>query len=178
MKKARKFKIIQNGTFKQGTKNEQWSVPWGQSETNQLEISLKSHAFQKFTDPYWLVSTERYGTQLFPFPLSEVVNGTKIANRTVPLFWYPSAGVPSTAKGTFTFMHLADAFIQSDSKAIHLYCQYMCSLGIEPTTFALLTQCSNHWATGTKGWSWTHCRSWLVEGDKASPSLVPLCCPC
>ncbi len=22
--------------------------------------------------------------------------------------------------------------------------QYMCSLGIEPTTFALLTQCSNH----------------------------------
>ncbi len=26
----------------------------------------------------------------------------------------------------------------------------MCSLGIEPTTFALLTQCSNHWATGTR----------------------------
>ncbi len=25
----------------------------------------------------------------------------------------------------------------------------MCSLGIEPTTFALLTQSSNHWATGT-----------------------------
>ncbi len=25
----------------------------------------------------------------------------------------------------------------------------MCSLGIEPTTFALLTQCSNHWATST-----------------------------
>ncbi len=29
------------------------------------------------------------------------------------------------------------------------FCQYVCSLGIEPTTFALLTQCSNHWATGT-----------------------------
>ncbi len=46
---------------------------------------------------------------------------------------------------TFTFMHLADAFIQSDLQciqAIHLYCQYMCSLGIEPTTFALLMQCS------------------------------------
>ncbi len=41
-----------------------------------------------------------YGTQLFPFPLSEVVNGTKITNRTVPLFWYPSVRVPSTAKGT------------------------------------------------------------------------------
>ncbi len=49
-------------------------------------------------------------------------------------------------------MHLADAFIQSDLQCIqviHLYCQYVCSLGIKPTTFALLTQCSNHWATGT-----------------------------
>ncbi len=53
----------------------------------------------------------------------------------------------------FTFMHLADTFIQSDMdsiQAIHLYCQYVCSLGIEHTTFALLTQCSTtepqeHW---------------------------------
>ncbi len=47
---------------------------------------------------------------------------------------------------TFTFMHLADAFIQSDLQCIiHGYTffyQYVCSLGIEPTTFALLTQCS------------------------------------
>ncbi len=28
------------------------------------------------------------------------MNGTKIANRTVPLFWYPFIWVPSTAKGT------------------------------------------------------------------------------
>ncbi len=37
-------------------------------------------------------------------------------------------------------MHLADAFIQSD--LVHsgyiCFCQYMCSLGIEPTTFVLL----------------------------------------
>ncbi len=42
-------------------------------------------------------------------------------------------------------MHLSDAFIQSDLQCIqdiHLYCQNVCSLGIEPTTFALLTQCS------------------------------------
>ncbi len=39
-------------------------------------------------------------------------------------------------------LHLADAFIQSDLKIIHFFCQYVCSLGIEPTTFALLTQCS------------------------------------
>ncbi len=44
----------------------------------------------------------------------------------------------------FTFMHLADAFIQSDLQLfeLYIYCQYACSLGIEPTTFALLTQCS------------------------------------
>ncbi len=41
----------------------------------------------------------------------------------------------------FTFMHLADAFIQSDVQWIH-FCQYVCSLGIEPTTFSVLTQCS------------------------------------
>ncbi len=44
----------------------------------------------------------------------------------------------------FTFMHLADAFIQSDFSAfrLYIYCQYVCSLRIEPTTFALLMQCS------------------------------------
>ncbi len=26
--------------------------------------------------------------------------------------------------------------------SLHIYCKYVCSLGIEPTTFALLTQCS------------------------------------
>ncbi len=40
-------------------------------------------------------------------------------------------------------MHLADAFIQSDfAFRLYIFCQYVCSLGIEPTTFALLTQCS------------------------------------
>ncbi len=44
----------------------------------------------------------------------------------------------------FTFMHLADAFIQSDLQCIQVihFFVSMCSLGIEPTTFALLTQCS------------------------------------
>ncbi len=42
-------------------------------------------------------------------------------------------------------MHLADTFIQSDLQyiqVIHFFCQYVCSLGIEPTTFVPLTQCS------------------------------------
>ncbi len=46
---------------------------------------------------------------------------------------------------SFTFMHLGDAFIQSDLQciqAIHFFSQYMCSLGIEPTTFVLLTECA------------------------------------
>ncbi len=48
-------------------------------------------------------------------------------------------------------MHLADASIQSDLQyiqAIHLYCQYVCSLGIEPTTFAAANAMLYHWATG------------------------------
>ncbi len=43
----------------------------------------------------------------------------------------------------FTFMHLADAFIQSDLQGIQvIHLLYVCSLGIEPMTFELLTQCS------------------------------------
>ncbi len=52
-------------------------------------------------------------------------------------------------KFTFTFIHLADAFIQSNLQYIQViifFCQYVCSLGIKPTSFALLTQCST---TGT-----------------------------
>ncbi len=41
-------------------------------------------------------------------------------------------------------MYLADAFIQRDLQCIQVihFFVSMCSLGIEPTTFALLTQCS------------------------------------
>ncbi len=49
-------------------------------------------------------------------------------------------------------MHLADAFIQSDLQciqAIHFFVSMCVPLGIEPTTFALLTQRSNHLATRT-----------------------------
>ncbi|ROL42862.1 hypothetical protein DPX16_8608 [Anabarilius grahami] len=47
---------------------------------------------------------------------------------------------------TFTFMHLADAFIQSDLHCIILYiCIYVCAIpGIEPMTLALLVPRSNH----------------------------------
>ncbi len=40
-------------------------------------------------------------------------------------------------------MHLVDDFIQSDLQCIQaIHFVSMCSLGIEPTTFALLKQCS------------------------------------
>ncbi len=55
---------------------------------------------------------------------------------------------------TFTFMHLADAFIQSDLQCIQaiiffFFYQYVCSLGIEPTTFCAANAMLYHWATGT-----------------------------
>ncbi len=53
---------------------------------------------------------------------------------------------------TFTFMHLADAFIQSDLQCIRVtvstFYQLLLSLGIEPMILALLAPCSTSWATG------------------------------
>ncbi len=55
-------------------------------------------------------------------------------------------------KYTFTFMHLADAFIQSDLHCIQVivftFDQLLLSLGIEPMILALLAPCSTIWATG------------------------------
>ncbi len=52
----------------------------------------------------------------------------------------------------FTFMHLADAFIQSDLHCIQVtvstFDQLLLSLGIEPMILALLAPCSTSWATG------------------------------
>ncbi len=50
-------------------------------------------------------------------------------------------------------LHLADAFIQSDLQCIQViqfFCQYVCSLGIEPTTFCAANTMLYHWATGTR----------------------------
>ncbi len=50
---------------------------------------------------------------------------------------------------TFTFMHLANAFIQSHSQvATFFFCPYVCSPGIEPTTFYAANTMLHHWATG------------------------------
>ncbi len=52
----------------------------------------------------------------------------------------------------YIFMHLADAFIQSDLHCIQVtvstFDQLLLSLGIEPMILALLTPCSTSWATG------------------------------
>ncbi len=53
-----------------------------------------------------------------------------------------------------TFMHLADAFIQSGLQCILAIrvlsvCQYVCSLGIEPTIFCTTNAMLYHWTTGT-----------------------------
>ncbi len=52
---------------------------------------------------------------------------------------------------TFTFMHLADAFIQSDLHCIQVTVftfLSLLSLGIEPMILPLLAPCSTIWATG------------------------------
>ncbi len=49
-------------------------------------------------------------------------------------------------------MHLTDALIQSDLQyiqVIHIFFQFVCSLGIEPTTFCAANAMLYHWATGT-----------------------------
>ncbi len=59
---------------------------------------------------------------------------------------------PNLNTFTFTFMHLADAFIQSDLHCIQVTVstvyQLLLSLGIEPMILALLAPCSTSWATG------------------------------
>ncbi len=67
----------------------------------------------------------------------------KKPKKTIQEQWHPF---------TFTFMHLADAFIQSDLHCIQVYSftfdQLLLSLGIEPMILALLAPCSTIWATG------------------------------
>ncbi len=72
---------------------------------------------------------------------------------TVKVMW-PWTTKPVIRVHLFTFMHLADTFIQSDLqciRAIHLFIfyQYVCSLGIKPTTFCAANAMLYHWATGT-----------------------------
>ncbi len=60
---------------------------------------------------------------------------------------------------TFTFMHLADAFIQSNLQLHSGYTffnQYVCSLGIEPTTFCAADAMLYHWATQEHIWVYQH----------------------
>ncbi len=47
-------------------------------------------------------------------------------------------------------MHLADALIQSDLFRLYILYQYVCSLGIEPTTFCTANAMLHHWATETQ----------------------------
>ncbi len=77
---------------------------------------------------------------------------------------------------TFTFMHLADAFIQSDLQciqAIHIFYQYVCSLGIEPTTFCAANAMLYHWATGTLNQSSNQSRALLMNATLSDKMKMP-----
>ncbi len=83
---------------------------------------------------------------------------------------------------TFTFMHLADAFIQSDLQCIQdilffFFYQYVCSLGIEPTTFCAANAMLYHWATETHIWHQIQCKYWLsTRSLSLSLSLSTIFC--
>ncbi len=62
---------------------------------------------------------------------------------------FEQTDIDEADKLTFTFMHLADAFIQSDLLFIVIFRLYICIVIMcvpwesNPQPFALLTQCSN-----------------------------------
>ncbi len=72
------------------------------------------------------------------------------------------APIQTIAEEHCTFMILADAFIH-----FFFLNQYVCSLGIEPTTFCTANAMLYHWATGTRGYlvelSVTHCVEAVVD---------------
>ncbi len=49
--------------------------------------------------------------------------------------------------------------------------QYVCSLGIEPTTFCAANAMLYHWATGTLFWCYRNAQE-LVDPDKRSSSQL------
>ncbi len=67
--------------------------------------------------------------------------------------WAEQSG-EQISEGDFTFMYLADAFVQSDLHCIQVtvftffFISSCFSLGIEPMILALLAPCSTIWATG------------------------------
>ncbi len=63
--------------------------------------------------------------------------------------WYKYVFVDATVPFQLPYLHLADAFIQSDLQCIQAthFDQYVCSLGIEPTTFCAANAMLYHWVT-------------------------------
>ncbi len=67
--------------------------------------------------------------------------------------WLQTSQISPKLSYTFTCMHLADTFLQSDLQFIQaMHFLYVCSLGIEPTTFCTANAMLYHWAT------WTLCK--------------------
>ncbi len=79
---------------------------------------------------------------------------------------------------TFTFMHLADTFIQSNLHCIQVtvstFYQLLLSLGIKPMISALLTPCSTSWATGKRVLMFFFTIGSIAKGIKKKPSKSEL----
>ncbi len=76
----------------------------------------------------------------------EIVSSSSCTSRALSRVLNVSAVLENELVLTFTFLHLADAFIQSDLHCIQVtvstFDQLLLSLGIEPMILALLAPCS------------------------------------
>ncbi len=109
----------------------------------------RTHVTPLFINLHWLPIAARIKFKALMFAYRTTSGSAPLYLNSLLQTYVPSRSLRSASERriTFIFMHLADAFIQSDLQciqAIYLSCQYVCSLGIESTIFALLTQCSNH----------------------------------
>ncbi len=74
----------------------------------------------------------------------------RVAHLLQNFIWPLEGSILLLQDDCFTFMHLADAFIQSDLRFQTIrFCHYVRSLGIEPTTVCAANAMLYHWATGT-----------------------------
>ncbi len=61
---------------------------------------------------------------------------------------------------------------------LYIFYKYMCSLGIEPTTFCAADAMLYHWATGTQKWYLSHLTViWLrLRGNSSKPHILTYLC--
>uniref|UniRef100_A0A8C2IW44 CRAL-TRIO domain-containing protein n=1 Tax=Cyprinus carpio TaxID=7962 RepID=A0A8C2IW44_CYPCA len=112
-----------------------------------LFLKTKGNETKKVEAMQAILPSERYNSHLVPedgsYTCEEPGICTFVLNLTLSFFYgslfppWKSFYLKILTFFSFTFMHLTDAFIQSDLQCIHanIFLPNMCSLGIKPTNF-------------------------------------------